>query len=792
MLNQYLKTFLRLSKKRLLFTISLFSALAISLSASYICYTIAIYETKFEEFNENHNEIYRVSRHETRNGEILINSALTFPALSKLLLTEFPEIKQAGRLMKRQGVVRVGENSYNEYNIFNADNEIIKILSVKIILGDGINPITKPNTAIISESYAKKYFGENEPINKTILLNKEIYTINGIFRDYPPNSHIKFDILFSYSTFSSFARFEESWAWSNFYTYLVINPYTDAEKLKSKVFDYFQGKQEKLNIDNSVKTYFTLIPIREIHLSSSLSNELSSSGDFQTVSLLIVTSIVLLVISFLNYGNIAIANSIDKVKEIEIRKLFGADRKNIVVQSVFETFIAFLSTIILSTIILFLVITYFRDFFQFHISISFLMRLSNIFTFISICLLGFMIVGIFSIGQWLRSNYQNHKLNGLSIGFRRLILTMQLTAAFIVCNFTFILIKQFNHLKDGDLAFNPKGIFVLDPPNLTDSLYETKLTAFKNEMSSYSKIENFTITSSVPGEPILDFYENSVRRVNDNEIVKEKIYFIMVDENYFNTFEINIKNGRTFDSKNLSDEGNAIINEKAAEILGYKNPSDAVNGTIQVKKGYYNIIGVIQNYHHESLKKEIDPIIFILNTDLWGFYCFKGDVLSVDAIGYLRNKWKALVPESPFDYSILEDRYERQYQSEKALFNSFSIFTFITVLMIILGLFGVISLTIKKQLKSLAIKKVLGASLFRLTQRISIEFFILITIAFFVSLPISFYVINSWLMPQASRVDVTLDILVIPIVASLIIVLINVSLIVTVYLKNIVSVIRSE
>lgn len=730
-----------------------------------------------------------------QDGLTVVNSATTFPALSNLLKTEFPDVNYSARLMRRQGVVRYEEKKFNEYNIYNVDNDLIKILAINLIKGDPSAALNNPGTAIISKSYATKYFGKEDPIDKELQLNSDVYVITGVFDDYLANSHLIFDILFSYSTFSSYSRFEESWLWNNFYTYVQLHKGSNSEEVSSLVNKYFDDKQAKLNKDSNVKTEYFLQSIGSINLVPPISGEISVVSDSkQRVNLLLIGSLILFVISILNYGNIVVNNILDKSKEMNLRKVFGANARNLFGQLIIENIFTCLMTITSALFFIWVVFAY--QIFDYPIDLQAPQNTDNLIAFIAVYILCFLLVTLLSSIQLIKIIASSFiSISGkfaISLRFRKALLGFQLLISFIVCHFAIVTIKQFNHLQNADIAFNTEGIIIVDPPNLTDSIYESKLLTFKNEVIKNPTIDFVTIASSIPGEPIIDYYENSIKSDRVPNGVKEKIYYVYVDEMYFQVFDLKLLAGRYLNLDNTGDEESVVISNKASILLGYDNPEEALGTPFYTKMGSYNIVGVTDDYFHESFKKEVEPIVFLLNTDSWGYFCFKGRVENRESLEYLRAKWNTLVPDSPFDYSYMDDKYYKQYKHEQSLGNSFMFFTILALLMIALGLFGVISLMIKKNLKSMALRKIFGASLTNLTISMFRDLNVLIIAAIVVSIPISTKIVTFWLDSYSSKISLTPEIIILPGVITCLVAFTSILLMVFRGLQNVITIIKKD
>lgn len=789
--THYLLMYLRRLKKHPFSSLLILFVLSACLSGAYLTYSAGQYEYSYESFNEQASQTYRISRSVFREGENVTRSAQVFPALANHLKDNFHEVKRVARLIEREGVLLYKDHKFNESDIFNADNDIIDILSIKIISGDRITPLKNPKTGIISKSYAQKYFGDENPLDKTLRLNDELYTITAVFEDVPSNTHLKADVLFSYSTFSHLTRFEESKAWNNFYTYVQLQEGVFLEEVEQRIDQYVK----EANPQTETKVFFKLTPIAEINLSRALSDDVERPADGQQrAELLLAASLILFLISLLNYGNISISDMIDKTHEVNVRKAFGANKLNLVRQIVVENLFTCLLTIAIAIVITLFIVEYLtQSGVVYNNAVVF--SVNNIVSFGSVYILCFTLVSIIGILSLNRSvsktSVYTVSKSRVSLKFRRIIFAVQLVVMLVVSHFTLVLISQYNHLKNAELAFDPTNVLVVEWPGVTDSLYSRKLNAFANNLRSHSKIETFAISTSIPGEPIIDFYEDEVSSKVSGGIVKEKIYFIYTDAGYFEVFDIKLLAGRLL-SSNSADETNVVVTNKTARLLGFENPEESLGNRITLKGESYGIVGVVNDYHHESFKREVEPVIFLQDVDRWGYFSFKADFSTPQTFDYIQQQWNLLVPDSPFDYAYMESKYALNYKNENNLASVFSGFTLVSVLMIFFGLFGVIALTVQMNLKSLAVKKIMGASVLNLTKGVSVEFLIIVFGAAIISTPISYQLTTFWLHEYASKTEIGVLLFMVPVVMVSFGVLIIVTTTLFRKLDNVVAIIRSE
>lgn len=790
----YVKIYLRSLKKRFILSLSLLTMLSLSVAGSFICFIIVMYESDYESFNNDKNSVYRIERVERKtDGPIIGSDALTPPVVASVF-KEFPGVAITGRMFVRQGVVKVADKKFNEFNIYNADHEILDLLSIKMASGKKDAALVDAYTAVISETFAKKYFGKTDVLNEKIQLNEEEYLITGVFEDYPGNSHLDIDILFSYSTFSSDAKFSSAWRWNKVYTYVKVEERSSQDRIQNAADAYFREKQSELTTDESVSVQFSLDPISEIHLSSGISNEYQNKkNDITNLHFLSITSASLMLISFLNYGNMLVVLNASRKAEFGVRKAFGASRSDVIKQVLTDSISAFVFSAFCSIVVIVIFINTVSPYFNVNISKDFFFSTKYMFWFYACYLIGFTIMVFGNIYTCIRrirpsTSNLNVKMQGLS--FRKVLLVIQLFLAFTISNFSIALIKEYHLLSTGNTLPNLKQTLIIQAPNLTDSLYYSKIEAFKNHIASYSKVNHFTISSSVPGEKIPDFYENVLKTNRNSETIADKVYRIYIDENFFECFGIRLLEGKNF-SNNASRVGNVILNETAVARLGFTSARDALGGNVYHDQDNYTIIGVCEDYNHESMKAPVEPTIFAFNDESWGYFCFTG-ALDESSLNSIKKHWNELVPDSPFEYTFLDDFWSKNYVPERIVSQSFSFFSILAIVMILFGVFALITLTISNRLKSIALRKVWGASFIDLVTKASVEFLLLILLAAMISQPISWYLINDWLSNYSTRIEMPWSMFALPILFLIVFTSIAIWQQLAIRLKNILAIIKHE
>jgi putative ABC transport system permease protein len=759
MLKNYLLTTFRNISRRKGFSILNVLGLSIGLAASLLILQYVKDELSYDDFHVNADRIYRVEFDAYREGKQIFKCATAFPKVAPTLKATFPEIEDATRLYLRYGggVIRYEDISIKEDNLFQAEQNFFSIFSYP--LTDGTAKLDQPNTAIIEEVTARKYFGDQSPIGKRVRLgDNEEYEITGVMHS-PENSHLKFTFLLSYPTLVTLwgEQFENAWGWYDFYNYVLLKPGSSASALEAKLPPYIEknGTRE----GESERTRFVLQHLPDIHLYSDLIQEARVNGNGRTVYFLLIIALFILVIAWVNYINLSTARAIERAKEVGVRKAIGAAKKQLVGQFLSEALMVNLFAALIGVMLVCLSIPLFNEIAGKNLTFS-IFRDPNLWIALSVLFLfGTLLSGLYP--AFVLSAFQPVKvlkgsLKGTREGLflRKALVTIQFVFSVGLITGTIIVYRQLQYMTNQHLGIDIDQTVLINGPGYlqADSLYNTYLNGFRNAVNNQSTIRNFTVTTEVPGNLI--FWTNGAIRIGDDVTKRNMMYIMGVDNNFFQTFGNKFLAGRPYSPEFTGDSSSVILNRKAVEMFNLTSPENAIGQRISLGRDTLNIVGVVENYHQEGLRQDFRPTAFRLMQSARSYFCVKVSANDLDdALAMLKTQYATIFPNNPFDYFFLDSFFNRQYRNEKQFGSVFSFFAMLAIFVACLGLFGLASFTAAQRTKEIGIRKVLGSSVPNIFLLLSRDFLILVIVANIIAVPLVWILMEKWLNSFAFRIE---------------------------------------
>ncbi len=776
MLSNYLKTAIRVLIKNKAFSLINILGLAIGIAAFLIILNYVAYETSYDTFHENADFIYRI-RNDRIYEDIHDKSAGCPPAVGPTLKGEFPEVLESARLygtsymnnlvsyvpggdpVRTASTTPQGVVAFNEHKLFYAEDSFLKMFSFPMMKGTE-SALDEVDTAVLSVSSARKYFGDEEPIGKIIAVTnnygKQLYRITGVFEDIPDNSHVKFDFLLSYDSLIRLnSDAEYYWGWNAFNTYVLLAPDADPQSLERKLP---QIVEKYKNYSEDYRREYLLQPLKKIHLYSHLRFEPEVNGDAESVHFLIAIAIFILLIGWANYINLSTARSMMRAKEVGVRKALGSQRLQLIKQFISESFLFNLLAVGVAIAFVWISLPFFSQFSGKPLTFA---LWSNIWLWLVLSVVG---------GAFLSGIYPAFILSAFNpvevltrkptrstkgINLRKGLVVFQFALSIILIASTLVVYRQLSFMHSQDLGFSLEQTLVLRAPRVSDDSRDLA-KRFRDELLAYPEIKNIAISTAVPGKE----YSNAasgIRPLNSNPEDGRRCFFINVDDKYFDLYGIKFSVGRNFSHEFGTDSDAVILNEEAVRIFGYESPEQALNQKIllgglggEIKE----IVGIIKDYHHKSLKSNIQPIIFSF-AERGYYYSLKIDgQYTSQIISLIQAKWQEVLPGQPFEYFFLDESFNIQYKADQQFGNVFGLFAVLAVFVSCLGLFGLASFISEQRTKEIGIRKVLGASVSGIIFLLSKDFTKWVLLANAIAWPIAYYTMKSWLQNYAYRIEV--------------------------------------
>jgi putative ABC transport system permease protein len=761
--------------------------LAVGITAFLLIFLYVRYEKSYDTFYRNSDRIYRL-RYERSSAEgESVKFASCCPPAALRIRELYPEVEMIARIFRYRATVIFGEKKFFEERMYFAEPQIFEVFDFKLITGDRLNGLKNANCAFISQTYARKYFGSNDPMGQTITVDKEMsFVVTGIFSDIPANSHLKFDILLSWPDLLTHygPDIEFSWGDTGFFTYFVLKPSVSPgefeEKLKLLVDrDFGEALREyKLTCDLRVQ------PLEDIHLRSAYMQEMEVNGNGDTVMILGVVAIFILIIAWVNYINITTARSLTRAAEVGLSKVSGATGGQLSLQFFIETFLINIAAFIASLILLMVLLPMFYN--MTGIPSDYILwgkrwfwSMLGILFVSSVIISGtypVFILTSFKISEVLKGRYI-HSKSGILI--RKVLVVFQLFMAISLITCTLLVFRQVRFLKGQDKGINISDIIAVRAPRVRDASFSSKVSTFREELKKNQVIEKFCVGTEVPGRQIL-WDAGGIFRVGSDQSKNYQI--VGIDYDYLDLLEANMIAGRNFDRSFSSDSASLLLNEKATRWMGFASPDEAVNQMVNYWDKIYTIVGVVKDYRQQSPKEAFEPHIFRFmpyGRDVRGFFMMK--VLPGTENKVLRiveSKYNEFFPDNPFDYFFLEDYYEQQYRNEKLLGSVFGAFALLSVIVTCLGIFGLTSFLMLQKTKEISMRRVNGSTVYGIITLFSQEFIWITFTAFIFSVPVCYLWLSKWLSSCEVKMDLSLWNFIIPFVFTLSITLLTIGIIV--------------
>ena len=768
MIRNYLKVAFRNFSKQKSFTLLNVTGLTLGMVASLLILQYVKYERSFDTFHSKAKDIYRIQYNGWQNGKLRFECAAAVPAVGPALKDNFPEVKRFTRLYPVSGVVSYespenGLISFLEDKMQITDSSVFEIFDFKLLKGDPQESLAGPNKAVISQKAARKYFGDADPIGKTIAWNgTNKFEVTGIFQDIPKNSHIKFDFMFSYQTLNNQTQnaSETAWGWYDFNTYVLLEPGTDVKALQKKWDAYLEKTRGEEWRKTSRFQEFILQPLLGIHLYANLLQESQPDerGDGDSVYALTFIALFILIIAWVNYINLATAKSFDRANEVGVRKVMGALKNQLINQFLAESFLVNLIAACISILVVRLVWPVFSDLSGREIPLDYMLQKDFWILLIALFAGGTILSGFYP-AIILSSFKPVQVLKGKVIRstqgsfLRKSLVVFQFAASVVLISGSVVVYQQLSFMRSQDLGVDINKTLVIKGPGITDSTYVKKMESFKAEALRITGIKNMSASTNVPGDEI--FWANGIKRLVGGPENSISGYTVGIDNDYIPAFSLRLAAGRSFDLDHPNEGKSVILNRAMAESLDFKDPKSALGEKVVQGRDTLEVVGVLENYHQMSLKEAVTPLVFRYTPQFSSFFAFKIDNENYkDILASLEQPWKTFFPGNPMDYFFLDQFFNRQYESDRQFGQIFSLFTLLAIFIACLGLFGLASFMTVQRTKEIGIRKVLGSTPTNIVLLLSKGFIVLVIIANLIAWPLAWWLMNEWLHSFPYRIEI--------------------------------------
>lgn len=750
--------------------------LAVGLASSILILMHVAHEYSYDKNWEKADNIYRISYKRFQNGTLSFNSARTLGGMAPVLKEKVPEVIGSTQLFKDVVTVYNENNQITDIQMYVTDSTFQSVFKLDYIDKKTDNPLIPLYSSVISESAALSLFGTTDAVGKWFKVCQGWrFCVTGVYRDIPSNSHIAFDMLLSWQTYYHyFQNWDDatsseiiknpkahiqnkqvtSWdyGYNGWYSYLLLQPGTDPKQIESKIAQIGVDYTQKITQNNG-KAEFQLQPIKSIHLNSHLENEIKANGDRNSVMAMVFIALIILIIAWINFVNLTLIRAVEHAKSIGIRKMAGAMKKHLVFQFMIEALITNLISVLLALGLVFLLKNWFS-------SLSDLPIITSIGWIYTLVLIAIILAGILISGLYPALYLSSYKALDLfkgihtsvtnSLDLRKFLVVAQFAASIFLIAGVITVFKQISYMKSRDLGVNIERTLVTFSPPTQIGRPErmSKINAYKEQVRQTVGVESVTTSSILPGKEIL-WKKQDVRKVTDQPNTANVFAYAYIDYDFIPTYNLKVIAGQGFSREENESNNTIILNESAMKQLGYSDPSSAVNSFVMVGNKEFKIIGVLRDYHHESLKKEIKPIIFFYGyrwmSDI-GYYSIKVNSADLDqTIRQVEKIWKQTYPEDHFQYFFLDDAFNAQYKADQAFGRAFTLFTFLALFIAAIGLFGLAVYSANQRTKEIGVRKVNGARNLEILVMLNRNFVKWVVLAFVIATPIAWFILHKWL-----------------------------------------------
>jgi putative ABC transport system permease protein len=772
MIRNYLKiAFRNLTKYKFISFINLFG-LTIGLTCCLLISIFILHEISYDKYQPNAERIYRVTRsfNNPETGANSLTLSTVAPPFGPLLLNDFKEIESMTRTIQNGPTpIKYNEKMLNETNVYFADDKFFDFFKADVLEGNPRNALSEPYSVMMTDETAKKYFGSEEPMNKMVRVNFGNYynfKVTGIYKPLPSNTHFHPDIMLSFNTLNDTLIYgaenlRTNWGNNAFFTYIRLPKNYNPKNLEAQ-FPAFLNRHihEGDKFKTSQWTALSLQKLTDIHLTSHTDYEAEENGDINGVYIFSAIALFILLIACINYMNLSTARSALRAKEIGIRKTIGARRKEIMAQFLSESVLVSWMAMVLAFVLAWFLIPWLNKISGQHLSVGVLLRWQIILT----VLLVPFVVGILS-GLYpaiFMSSFQPVKvLKGLTkfgggnISFRKVLVTLQFAISIILIICTAIVFSQMRYMQSKSLGFDKEHIVTLPYAAELNDKYD----AFRTDLLLNSNIKNVGRSSRIPTGRLLDAMGSRMMRGDSMSPVSADIKFISADHDFISTYEVRVVAGRGFSRDFSLDTSAFLVNEAAVRALGFKANDDIIGKDFGYGARNGKIIGVFNDFHFESMHQKIVPLVMLVprSGNSYGRISLKiSGANLLAALSHIEKTWKKFLPETPYQYTFLDENFAKLYEAEERQKTLFTTFACLAIFIACLGLFGLSAFAISQRIKEIGIRKVLGANISSIVTLLSKDFLKLVALSSLFAFPIAWFAMDKWLQDFAYRIKMPL------------------------------------
>ena len=781
MIKNYFKTAWRNLWKNKTFSFINIAGLSIGMAACLLILQYVSFELSFDQFNKNAADIYRVYNDRYQNGKLIQHGTITYSAIGKAMQSDFPEVINHTRVVPLGSSIIIYDNKkIGEQKVLAADEVFLSMFDYPLLSGDRLTALKEPKSVILTETLARKLFDVRNDdfqtqVGKTVVIDRDSlpYKITGIVKDPPENSHLKFDLLFSYVTLytgkDSWKQSEYDFTDSDFWHYIQLKHGADYKALEAKFPAFSQRHFQGNKVSGSDEKFF-LQPLLKAHLYSDFEYEIGKTGSATVVWGLLLIAVLIIVIAWMNYINLSTAKSMERAKEVGVRKVAGATKQQLIRQFLIESFTMNIIALLIALLIVTLVQSSFNTLVQHQLSLSYLFQKGLSGYNISVALLALILCGIIISGFYPAFVLSSFKpilvlkgkfiSSGKGIGLRKALVVGQFAITVALIIGSFVVYKQIKFVNEQDLGFNMSQMLIVKGPQLTewDSTFIDRENNFTNEIKQIPGVLGAANSGRLQGSELGRSF--NLRRSDAPAETHFTVRNNMISKDFIDLYKMKLLSGRNFVPTDYNSEWdklhNVIITESVVKLLGFKSTNDAIGKSILQGDKKWDVVGVVADYHQKSLRYPVEPTMLEPGYSAFSPISIKVNPQNLSVtIASIRKKYDEFFPGNLFDYFFLDEKFNEQYANDELFGEVFSLFSGFAIFIACLGLLGLSLFATAQRTKEIGVRKVLGASISNILVLLSKDFIKLVLIASIIAFPVAWWIMHKWLQDFAYRISIS-------------------------------------
>lgn len=780
MFYNYLKTAFRSLKKRGLYAIINIVGLTVGITGCLLIGIYIMHEMSYDKFHDKANRICRATMEYKKGGDVN-TTATTGTKVGPAFKRNFPQVEAYVRTYIGNSVVKSGEKVFDESGILFADAPFFSVFSFKLIRGNATDVLDAKNKIVLTQAAAKKYFGNEDPVNKVINAAGKEMIVSGVCEDIPMNSQLKFNFVTCFQNLFNVEN--ETWWNANWITYFLLKQPGTTSQFESQVNNYMNSTAVKADADLSGPEYlhYHMEPLTAVHLESSLAG-FEPNGSKKYIVMFSMVAMLILVIACANYANLATVMSVSRTNEIGMRKVMGATKKQLFLQFMTESLLVSMIAALLAILLSILLLPLFNNITGKSFTESILFTYQSIVLLVTVAMVACVLSAIYPSSLLLKTKIisifkKDFTLSPSSNSLRKGLIVFQFCISFFLIVYTMVIMQQMKYMQEKNLGYNKDHVIVLP----VRGKMQERLPLIKQQLLA---VKNITSVTSSYDTPEFVQWGDGITANTKNGKQEISVRAMPVDLGFIKTMQMSLVAGRDFSESDLGDMDTSdnyshfryayMINEALLKQLGW-TAEEAIGKTIN-KGETGNIVGVVKDFHFNSMHQQIEPMVLFLEPGLNRNILLRtGDADAKNTIAALESKWKQILPMEPFSFQFLDNKYQKLYQSEERTATFFGMAAMLAILLACMGLFGLAAFTTIQRTKEIGIRRILGAGMMNIIVLITKNFLALILIAVLIAIPLAWWAGNTWLKDFAFRIPLQASIFIIPATFTILLAMVTVS-----------------